>query len=46
LKREKQITGWLKDKKIKLIENFNPKWVDLIDRYQLFDKNIKYDISY
>jgi putative endonuclease len=29
LRREKQIKGWLKKKKIALIESVNPKWVDL-----------------
>jgi putative endonuclease len=27
--REKQITGWLRIKKIKLIEDMNPDWKDL-----------------
>ena len=27
--REKQIKGWLRKKKIDLIETMNPKWVDL-----------------
>lgn len=27
--REKQIKGWLRNKKIVLIERFNPKWNDL-----------------
>jgi putative endonuclease len=29
LGREKQIKGWLRIKKIKLIETMNPGWVDL-----------------
>jgi len=29
LKREKQIKGWLRSKKIELIESLNPKWNDL-----------------
>lgn len=29
LKREKQIKGWLREKKIKLIEEVNPEWKDL-----------------
>lgn len=28
-KREKQLKGWLRIKKIKLIESLNPKWNDL-----------------
>ncbi|KAF0142043.1 MAG: excinuclease ABC subunit C [Stygiobacter sp.] len=33
LKREKQIKGWLRIKKIELIENKNPDWNDLIDDF-------------
>jgi putative endonuclease len=29
IKREKQIKGWLRKKKIELIENINPSWEDL-----------------
>ena len=29
LAREKQIKGWLRSKKIELIESTNPRWVDL-----------------
>ncbi len=29
LAREKQIKGWLRAKKVALIESANPKWVDL-----------------
>ena len=29
LMREKQIKGWLRQKKIKLIKSVNPKWEDL-----------------
>ncbi len=29
IKREKQIKGWLRSKKIALIETLNPKWKDL-----------------
>jgi putative endonuclease len=29
LAREKQIKGWLRKKKIALIESVNPKWIDL-----------------
>jgi putative endonuclease len=29
LEREKQIKGWLRSKKIALIESVNPKWEDL-----------------
>ncbi|MDE2008753.1 MAG: GIY-YIG nuclease family protein [Candidatus Omnitrophica bacterium] len=27
--REKQIKGWLRRKKVELIEKFNPGWIDL-----------------
>lgn len=30
-KREKQIKGWVREKKINLIETFNPSWEDLSD---------------
>ena len=33
LKREKQIKGWLRIKKIELIENKDPDWNDLIDDF-------------
>jgi len=29
IEREKQIKGWLRSKKIALIESVNPKWEDL-----------------
>ncbi len=29
IQREKQIKGWLRSKKIALIESMNPKWEDL-----------------
>ena len=31
IKREKEIKGWVREKKIKLIESKNPKWDDLYD---------------
>lgn len=30
--REKQIKGWLRRKKIELIESMNPEWKDLYDK--------------
>jgi putative endonuclease len=33
--REKQIKGWLRIKKIALIESMNPKWTDLSARWSL-----------
>jgi putative endonuclease len=34
LRREKQIKGWLRVKKIALIESVNPKWEDLSFRFE------------
>jgi putative endonuclease len=31
IQREKQIKGWLRRKKIMLIERENPGWIDLAD---------------
>jgi len=31
IQREKQIKGWLRRRKIDLIESVNPRWVDLSD---------------
>jgi putative endonuclease len=31
IRREKQIKGWLREKKIGLIESMNPEWKDLIN---------------
>jgi putative endonuclease len=33
IEREKQIKGWLRVKKIALIESMNPEWVDLSVRF-------------
>ena len=33
LEREKQIKGWLRAKKIALIESVNPKWEDLSEEW-------------
>ena len=33
ISREKQIKGWLRAKKIALIESMNPDWVDLSIRF-------------
>lgn len=34
-KREKQLKGWLRKRKIELIEAHNPEWEDLADRIGL-----------
>jgi putative endonuclease len=31
IEREKQIKGWIRNKKLKLIETTNPEWKDLSD---------------
>jgi putative endonuclease len=31
--KEKQIKGWLRCKKIALIESVNPKWIDLSEEW-------------
>jgi putative endonuclease len=31
--REKQIKGWLRNKKVKLIESMNPEWKDLSNEW-------------
>lgn len=31
--REKQLKGWRREKKIKLIETMNPKWEDLFEKF-------------
>ena len=38
LAREKEIKGWRRNKKIRLILSFNPKWLDLaLDWYDISD---------
>ncbi len=36
ISREKQIKGWKRDRKIKLIENMNPLWTDLSKEWYEF----------
>jgi putative endonuclease len=31
IEREKQIKGWLRSRKIALVESVNPEWIDLAD---------------
>ncbi|MFA7421055.1 MAG: hypothetical protein WCZ90_15340 [Melioribacteraceae bacterium] len=33
IRREKQLKGWLRKRKIELIENKNPNWEDLIEDF-------------
>ena len=33
IKREKQIKGWRREKKIKLIDSTNPEWKDLAENW-------------
>ena len=35
LEREKQLKGWLRQRKVELIEASNPEWEDLADRVGL-----------
>ncbi len=42
--REKQIKGWLRQKKIKLIESINPNWEVLEEKHHLLNKN--YDLLF
>jgi hypothetical protein len=32
--REKEIKGWRREKKIKLIQSMNPEWHDLAEKWQ------------
>lgn len=34
IRREKQIKGWSRKKKIELIESFNPEWKDLSEEWE------------
>ncbi len=38
--REKQIKGWLRSKKIALIESVNPNWIDLSTEWSLSDQTL------
>lgn len=31
IKREKQLKGWIREKKIRLILQYNPDWIDLYE---------------
>ena len=37
LEREKEIKGWRRQKKIKLIESINPNWEDLAENWYVED---------
>ncbi|MCZ6775704.1 MAG: GIY-YIG nuclease family protein [Ignavibacteria bacterium] len=39
--REKQIKGWLRSKKIALIESVNPNWIDLSTEWFLSDQTLR-----
>ena len=39
--REKQIKGWLRSKKLTLIESFNPGWNDLSDGWVEEDSSLR-----
>jgi putative endonuclease len=38
LAREKEIKGWRRSKKIKLVESINPKWIDLAEDWYSSDE--------
>ncbi len=40
--REKQIKGWVRQKKLNLINNTNPQWKDLVD--MIYNNNPEIDI--
>lgn len=39
--REKQIRGWLRAKKVALIESENPEWIDLSDEVLEGDSSLR-----
>jgi len=39
--REKQIKGWLRKKKIALIESINPTWQDLSEHWSKLDSSLR-----
>ena len=41
ISREKQIKGWLKSKKINLIESTNPTWEDLSESWHKADSSLR-----
>ena len=43
--REKQIKGWIRSKKINLIESMNPERVDLGEKHEMFNKNLFFELS-
>ena len=36
ISREKEIKGWVRKKKIQLIESVNPKWLDLSEEWETY----------
>lgn len=40
IKREKQLKGWLRKKKIALIESINPEWDDLSKGWELMNQHL------
>jgi putative endonuclease len=45
IEREKQIKGWLREKKIALIESGNPTWADLSEAWYNANSKAKADSS-
>src|ERR1700751_3250176 len=42
IRREKQIKGWLRRKKVALIESLNPSWKDLVENH--FKSSIRFNV--
>jgi putative endonuclease len=45
IEREKQIKGWVREKKVALIESGNPTWEDLTEAWYKAPSNTKADSS-
>jgi predicted GIY-YIG superfamily endonuclease len=45
IEREKQIKGWLRSKKIALIDSMNSKWKDLSEEWYVSPENVNNSVS-
>jgi len=43
--REKQIKGWLRSKKIALIDSMNPQWKDLSEEWDISNRTVELSIE-
>ena len=41
IEREKQIKGWIRQKKNELVETMNPKWEDLFEKMDYKDSSLR-----